>query len=80
MTFVVATGNPILWRLCSNPWRAPCIKDIRMKRNSKKPLRLTIETIRHLEPTQLDAVNGGSNTNAAKSTMYALSCGNCTTA
>jgi hypothetical protein len=52
----------------------------RMKKHSKKPLRLTIETIRHLEPTQLHAVNGGSNTNAAKSTMQAITCGGCTTA
>ncbi len=48
-----------------------------MKTNRKKPLRLAIETIRRLDTTQLAAVNAGSNTEAAASTTYAISCAPC---
>jgi len=49
-----------------------------MKKTSKKPLRLTIETIRRLANTQLAAVNGGTDTiDAGASTMYALTCAPC---
>jgi hypothetical protein len=46
-----------------------------MKKTSKKPLRLAIETVRRLETTQLAVVNAGSDTNASQSTM--ISCWPC---
>jgi len=48
-----------------------------MKKHSKKPLRLTIETIRHLKNTQLAAVNAGADTDAGPSTLAAITCAPC---
>lgn len=44
----------------------------------KQPLRLAIETIRHLKNTQLTAVNGGTDSEeGGQSTMLAVSCAPC---
>ena len=63
----------VAWQLMARPLH----RRARMKKNSKQPLRLAFETLRRLETTQLAAVNAGSNTNAAQSTMYAISCAPC---
>jgi hypothetical protein len=49
-----------------------------MKKKNKQPLRLAIETIRHLKNTQLAVVNGGTDSEeGGQSTMYAISCAPC---
>jgi len=48
-----------------------------MKKTNKRPLRLSIETIRHLKNTQLAAVNAGAATDGGASTMYAITCAPC---